>query len=108
MTQWTVTYQAPLSMGFPRQEYWSGVPLPSPKLSLSTDKIIVDIENPEECAYKLLKSGYRFKIKYISFLYTNKHNTMDNSIKIHKYLQMNLTKDEEKIHTKLHYKTLLS
>ena len=26
---WTVAYQAPLSMGFSRQEYWSGVPLPS-------------------------------------------------------------------------------
>ena len=27
----TAAYQAPPSMGFPRQEYWSGVPLPSPK-----------------------------------------------------------------------------
>ena len=26
---WTAAYEAPLSMGFPRQEYWSGVPLPS-------------------------------------------------------------------------------
>ena len=26
---WTVAYQAPLPMGFSRQEYWSGVPLPS-------------------------------------------------------------------------------
>ena len=25
--QWTVAYQAPLSMGFSRQEYWSGLPL---------------------------------------------------------------------------------
>ena len=29
-TPWTSAYQAPLSMGFARQEYWSGVPLPSP------------------------------------------------------------------------------
>ena len=29
-TPWTVTYQAPLSMGFPRQDYWSGVPRPPP------------------------------------------------------------------------------
>ena len=29
-TPWTIAYQAPLSMGFSRQEYWSGVPLPSP------------------------------------------------------------------------------
>ena len=29
-TPWTVAYQASLSMGFSRQEYWSGLPLPSP------------------------------------------------------------------------------
>ena len=29
-TPWTVAYQAPLSMAFPRQEYWSGWPSPSP------------------------------------------------------------------------------
>jgi len=29
-TPWTTAYQAPRSMGFSRQEYWSGVPLPSP------------------------------------------------------------------------------
>ena len=28
---WTAAYQTPLFMGFSRQEYWSGVPLPSPK-----------------------------------------------------------------------------
>ena len=33
---WTAAYQAPPSMGFCRQEYWSGVPLPSP--SSSTEK----------------------------------------------------------------------
>ena len=29
-TPWTVTFQAPLSMGFSRQEYWSGLPCPPP------------------------------------------------------------------------------
>ena len=29
-TPWTAAYQAPPSMGFSRQEYWSAVPLPSP------------------------------------------------------------------------------
>ena len=29
-TPWTVAPQAPLSMGFSRQEYWSGLPFPSP------------------------------------------------------------------------------
>ena len=31
VTPWTAAYQAPPSMGFSRQEYWSGLPLPSPK-----------------------------------------------------------------------------
>ena len=30
VTPWTAAYQAPPSMGFSKQEYWSGVPLPSP------------------------------------------------------------------------------
>ena len=34
-TSWTAAYQAPPSMGFARQEYWSGVPLPSPSEIIS-------------------------------------------------------------------------
>ena len=30
VTPWTVSYQAPPSMGFSRQKYWSGLPFPSP------------------------------------------------------------------------------
>ena len=30
VTPWTVAHQAPPSMGFSRQEYWSGFPFPSP------------------------------------------------------------------------------
>ena len=30
VTSWTVAHQAPLSMGFSRQEHWSGLPFPSP------------------------------------------------------------------------------
>ena len=37
-TPWTAAYQAPPSMGFSRQEYWSGVPLPSLKSRLITIK----------------------------------------------------------------------
>ena len=37
VTPWTVTLQAPLSMGFPRQEHWSGLPFPPPG----------DLPNPE-------------------------------------------------------------
>ena len=35
VTPWTAAYQAPPSMGFSRQQYWSGVPLPSPLRRLS-------------------------------------------------------------------------
>ena len=38
VTPWTAAYQAPLSMGFSRQEYWSGLPLPSPNLVTKTTK----------------------------------------------------------------------
>ena len=33
-TPWTAAYQAPLSVGFSRQKYWSRVPLPSPDMQL--------------------------------------------------------------------------
>ena len=34
-TLWTVACQAPQSMGFPRQEYWNGLPFPSPGIFLT-------------------------------------------------------------------------
>ena len=37
-TPWTAAYQAPPSMGFARQEYWGGVPLPSPSQSIAPFK----------------------------------------------------------------------
>ena len=37
-TPWTAAHQAPLSMGFSRQECWSGVPLPSPRFSTILSK----------------------------------------------------------------------
>ena len=43
-TPWTAAYQAPPSMGFSRQEYWSGVPLPSPNY-LATTQVNSSISN---------------------------------------------------------------
>ena len=40
-TPWTAAYQVPPFMGFSRQEYWSGVPLPSPSVSAKQLKNIV-------------------------------------------------------------------
>ena len=44
---WTAAYQAPPSMGFSRQEYWSGVPFPSPKGTIYPSKCWVP-KNSEE------------------------------------------------------------
>ena len=38
VTPWTATYQAPPSMGFARQQYWKGLPLPSPNRQLNEYK----------------------------------------------------------------------
>ena len=48
-TLWTVAHQPPLFMGFSRQEYWSGLPFPSPG----------DLPDPEiEPASPALASGF--------------------------------------------------
>ena len=59
-TPWTAAHQAPLSMGFSRQEYWSGVPLPSPAFSLHTKKYMM-IKFPEKVteAYLNQHENYR-------------------------------------------------
>ena len=44
-TPWTAAYQAPTSMGFSRQEYWSGVPLPSPPLLCLQASAAVQLPN---------------------------------------------------------------
>ena len=42
-TAWTAAHQAPPSTGFSRQEYWSGVPLPSPQVIVSHYKTMQGI-----------------------------------------------------------------
>ena len=49
VTPWTVAHEAPLSTGFPRQEYWSGLPFPSPR----------DLPNPGvQTKYPALAGGF--------------------------------------------------
>ena len=59
-TPWTAAYQAPPSMGFSRQEYWSGVPLPSTirLLSVLLIKKKLVIGQCEEKLYKCTSSIY--------------------------------------------------
>ena len=47
-TPWIAAYQAPPSMGFSRQEYWSGVPLPSPRYTYMIKKKKKKKENSRE------------------------------------------------------------
>ena len=64
-TPWSVAYQAPLSMGFSRQEYWSGLLLPSPRdppnpgiqprsPTLQADALLPE---PSEKPYPVLKAS---------------------------------------------------
>ena len=54
-TPWTAAYQAPASMGFSRQEYWSGVPLPSPSnYSNIYLKLVVLLEQTPELPFALM------------------------------------------------------
>jgi len=52
VTPRTAAYQAPPSMGFSRQEYWSGLPLPSPSNSPTVHQFILffDAYHTEQCA----------------------------------------------------------
>ena len=54
-TPWTVACRAPLSMGFPRQEYWSGLPFPSPG----------DLPDPEiEPGSSALQADFFYQLSY--------------------------------------------
>ena len=53
-TPWTAAYQAPPSMGFSRQEYWSGVPLPSP-MTWAVNSIFVCLSTSHKVVVKRLK-----------------------------------------------------
>ena len=57
-TPWTAAYQAPPSMGFSRQEYQSGVPLPSPKcMSTHTQIHTTHTQNPTKKPHKTKSAG---------------------------------------------------
>ena len=59
-TPWTAAYQAPPSMGFSRQQYWSGVPLPSPMYHANT------FQKKAEVAIYLVSHKVDFRVKNIT------------------------------------------
>ena len=71
-TLWTVAHQAPLSVGFSRQEYWSRLPLPSP------EDLLTQLLNPglPHCLYILI--FYLYCIIYISICIYGKPCTFNN------------------------------
>ena len=61
VTPWTTAYQAPPSMGFSRQEYWSGVPLPSPLYNI----VIQYFYTFQNDHYNVSSSSVTIQIYYI-------------------------------------------
>ena len=70
VTPWTVAYQAPLSMEFSRQEYWSGLPFPSPGalpdpgIELGTPALQADalLSDPPQFGFSLILKSVIFII----------------------------------------------
>ena len=96
-TPWTVAYQAPLPMGFSRQEHWSEMPLPSPALVSAVQQrqsAIFIPESPLFCISFPIRSEHsvKFPVLYnkfsvvISFI----HSTTSIYIYIYMYVNPNL------------------
>ena len=68
VTPWTVAHQAPPSMGFSRQEYWSGVPLPSPHDALHLNNTVlyvnyISVKLVEEMNERMCWGFVRYSMK---------------------------------------------
>ena len=77
-TPWTVVYQAPLSMEFSRQEYWSGLPFPSPgglpnwgskprSPALQADSVLSECEN--HCRERFMPNGTSVTVSLCQVLF---------------------------------------
>ena len=58
---WTVACQVPPSMGFPRQEYWSGLPFPSPQGIFLTQGSSPGLLHCRQIIYRLSHQAKKFK-----------------------------------------------
>ena len=63
-TPWTAAYQAPLSMGFSRQKYWSGVPLPSPIICLKVSNSL-NSHAAAQLSRRVLSYSWEFILKHL-------------------------------------------
>ena len=80
VTPWTVALQAPLPMGFPRQEYWSGLPFPSPEdlpnprteprsAALQADSLPFELPGKPAIVGRYNNSAFNFLRNLCIFLY---------------------------------------
>ena len=60
-TPWTAAHQVPLSMGFSRQEYWSGVPVPSPDLVTKEQQFYVYSKVVKTVTFLISQKGENMK-----------------------------------------------
>ena len=66
---WTAAYRAPPSMGFPRQEYWSELPLPSPLITYEAFYFSLLLWNPSFRRIYLSFSSFTFCSLFFSQLF---------------------------------------
>ena len=75
VTPWTAGYQAPPSMGFSRQDYWSGVPLPSPILLSSGQELCSSLSSLNWTELKFTKNANEQNKKLNRQIYIISHLT---------------------------------
>ena len=95
MTPWTLTREAPLSMGFSRQEYWSGLPFPSPAdlpnpgVEPESPALQADSLPSEPPGNKYPNTKLKVKKKNISSSLTqnmvHQQNKLDEQIEVYSY-----------------------
>ena len=101
-TPWTAAYQAPPPMGFSRQEYWSGVPLPSPFHWLAS-LVIRPIMGPWYHALRrAYTSGVFFPNMHNNSIYSWKKKKSDK-YKLWNILQKHLTRTLQKCQSNERY-----
>ena len=103
-TPWTVAYQAPPSMGFSRQEYWSGLPFPFPGIFL-TQGLNPGLSHCRQTLYCLShQHSYTLTVKNQKEKLRNQsHSRLQHKIK---YLGKNLLKETKELYIE-NYKTLM-
>jgi len=75
---WTVAYQAPPSMGFSRQDYWSGLPfpspgdLPNPGIESGSPEFQANALTSEPSGHSFLQGIFRYNLNQITHDYTVK------------------------------------